>query len=222
MPIPRGGGAQPRRRARAADPRPRRHVRDRRRRRARARRRAGARPACARRTARRVTAERAVIANVTPTQLYGRLLDGVDVPAAVREGASRFRYGRSEMQIHFALSEPAALAGRRAAERHRDRPRHAGARRRLARRQRGRARAAARRGDGRRRPAAHDRPLARARGQRAPLDPAAGAAVARQGRRRRRDRRRRRHLDGRRCASGTPTASRRGSRSTSRTSSRAS
>jgi phytoene dehydrogenase-like protein len=46
-----------------------------------------------------VTASRAVVANVTPTQLYGRLLDDEAPPG-------RFRYGRSEMQIHFALSEP--------------------------------------------------------------------------------------------------------------------
>ena len=51
-----------------------------------------------------VAAGRAVIANVTPTQLYGRLLDG-EVPRPVAERARRFRYGRSEMQIHFALSE---------------------------------------------------------------------------------------------------------------------
>jgi phytoene dehydrogenase-like protein len=49
------------------------------------------------------TARRAVICNVTPTQLYGRLLDvGGDLAAAGR----RFRFGRSEMQIHCALSEP--------------------------------------------------------------------------------------------------------------------
>lgn len=53
-----------------------------------------------------VEAERAVIANVTPTQLYERLLDG-DAPAQAR----RFRYGRAEMQIHFALSEPARWDG---------------------------------------------------------------------------------------------------------------
>jgi phytoene dehydrogenase-like protein len=41
-----------------------------------------------------------VIANVTPTQLYGRLLDSHE------ELGRRFRYGRSEMQIHFALAEP--------------------------------------------------------------------------------------------------------------------
>ncbi|HET7760462.1 MAG TPA: NAD(P)/FAD-dependent oxidoreductase [Gaiellaceae bacterium] len=47
-----------------------------------------------------VAAAKAVIANVTPTQLYGRLVDGHE------ELGRRFRYGRSEMQIHFALSEP--------------------------------------------------------------------------------------------------------------------
>jgi phytoene dehydrogenase-like protein len=57
-----------------------------------------------------VTAARAVIANVTPTQLYGRLVDG-DVPPPVIERARRFRYGRAEMQIHFALSEPPRWAG---------------------------------------------------------------------------------------------------------------
>ena len=48
----------------------------------------------------RIGASRAVICNVTPTQLYGDLLEGF------RGKADRFRYGRSEMQIHFALSEP--------------------------------------------------------------------------------------------------------------------
>ena len=52
-----------------------------------------------------VEAERAVICNVTPTQLYGRLLDPADVPADVAEAGKRFRFGRSEMQIHFALAE---------------------------------------------------------------------------------------------------------------------
>jgi phytoene dehydrogenase-like protein len=58
-----------------------------------------------------VTAARAVIANVTPTQLYERLLDETEVPKLVAEGARRFRYGRAEMQIHFALSEPARWEG---------------------------------------------------------------------------------------------------------------
>jgi phytoene dehydrogenase-like protein len=51
-----------------------------------------------------VFATRAVIANVTPTQLYERLLGDP-------EPARRFRYGRAEMQIHFALSEPPRWEG---------------------------------------------------------------------------------------------------------------
>src|SRR5712691_4372898 len=58
-----------------------------------------------------VTAERAVIANVTPTQLYQRLLDETEVPKPVADGARRFRYGRAAMQIHFALSGPARWEG---------------------------------------------------------------------------------------------------------------
>jgi phytoene dehydrogenase-like protein len=53
-----------------------------------------------------IEAERAVVANVTPTQLHERLLADADVPVPARDGARRFRYGRSEMQIHYALSEP--------------------------------------------------------------------------------------------------------------------
>src|SRR5947207_14185085 len=50
-----------------------------------------------------IAAGRAVVCNVTPTQLYGRLLElSGDVAAA----GKRFRFGRSEMQIHYALSEP--------------------------------------------------------------------------------------------------------------------
>jgi len=49
---------------------------------------------------------RTIICNVLPTQLYGRLLRDVPLPAAVGLAARRFRLGRSEMQIHFALSEP--------------------------------------------------------------------------------------------------------------------
>jgi phytoene dehydrogenase-like protein len=52
-----------------------------------------------------IQARRAVIANVTPTQLYGRLVEGH------AELGRRFRYGRSEMQIHFALSEPPRWEG---------------------------------------------------------------------------------------------------------------
>ena len=54
---------------------------------------------------RELRAKRAVICNVTPTQLYRDLLDGFD------EKARTYRYGRSEMQIHFALSEPPRWKG---------------------------------------------------------------------------------------------------------------
>ncbi len=53
-----------------------------------------------------VTAVRAVIANVTPTQLYGRLLAAGEAPPEVAGLGRRFRYGRAEMQIHLALGEP--------------------------------------------------------------------------------------------------------------------
>jgi phytoene dehydrogenase-like protein len=49
---------------------------------------------------------RVVLCNVLPAQLYGRLLRDVPLPPAVAQGAQRFRLGRSEMQIHFALAEP--------------------------------------------------------------------------------------------------------------------
>jgi phytoene dehydrogenase-like protein len=52
-----------------------------------------------------IEATRAVLASVTPQQLYGDLL-GRDVPEA-----RRFRFGRGEMQIHFALSERPSWIG---------------------------------------------------------------------------------------------------------------
>ncbi len=52
-----------------------------------------------------VEAARAVIAGVTPTQLYGRLLGDGDAPPEVTEAARRYRYGRAGMQIHLALDE---------------------------------------------------------------------------------------------------------------------
>jgi phytoene dehydrogenase-like protein len=52
-----------------------------------------------------VSATEAVVANVTPTQLYGRLLPQGSAPDTARAEARRFRYGRGEMQIHFALDE---------------------------------------------------------------------------------------------------------------------
>ncbi len=47
----------------------------------------------------------AVVASVTPTQLYGKLVPAEVAPREVRADAAAFRYGRGEMQIHLALSE---------------------------------------------------------------------------------------------------------------------
>jgi phytoene dehydrogenase-like protein len=47
----------------------------------------------------------AVVANVTPTQLYGRLLSETSLPTSLVETGKRYRYGRAGMQIHYALSE---------------------------------------------------------------------------------------------------------------------
>lgn len=58
---------------------------------------------------RTLRAGRAVLASVTPTALYGRLLGGAvasRIPAEVARQAARYRYGRAAMQLHVALSEP--------------------------------------------------------------------------------------------------------------------
>ena len=52
-----------------------------------------------------VSAERAVVASVTPQQLYGRLLHQDEVPATAWQAAQAYRYGRAGMQIHLALDE---------------------------------------------------------------------------------------------------------------------
>lgn len=47
-----------------------------------------------------------VICNVTPTQLYQRLLDSAQVPSEIAAQARQWRYGKGNMQIHLALSQP--------------------------------------------------------------------------------------------------------------------
>jgi len=49
---------------------------------------------------------REVVCNVTPTQLYGRLLAPEHTPEPIRQQAGAYRYGKGNMQIHLALSEP--------------------------------------------------------------------------------------------------------------------
>jgi phytoene dehydrogenase-like protein len=45
---------------------------------------------------------RVVAGLVTPTQLYGRLLEDADLPKE-KEAAARYRYGRGNFQLHYAL-----------------------------------------------------------------------------------------------------------------------
>ncbi|WP_022980685.1 NAD(P)/FAD-dependent oxidoreductase [Ideonella sp. B508-1] len=52
----------------------------------------------------RLMARRAVVCNVTPPQLYGRLWR--EAPQPLRERAAAYRFGRGGMQIHFALNAP--------------------------------------------------------------------------------------------------------------------
>jgi phytoene dehydrogenase-like protein len=51
-------------------------------------------------------ARAAVVCNVTPGQLYSRLLRDDESVTEHRSEAARYRFGRAEMQIHLALSEP--------------------------------------------------------------------------------------------------------------------
>ncbi|MBV8275299.1 MAG: NAD(P)/FAD-dependent oxidoreductase, partial [Verrucomicrobia bacterium] len=55
---------------------------------------------------RTLRARRAVLASVTPSALYQRLLPQDAVDSDLRTEAARFRHGRAAMQIHVALSEP--------------------------------------------------------------------------------------------------------------------
>jgi len=63
------------------------------------------RRACGVRTAdgREFLARRAVVCNVTPAQLYQRLLSGEDLPRDLLERVRARRPGRADMQIHLAL-----------------------------------------------------------------------------------------------------------------------
>ena len=53
-----------------------------------------------------VRADRAIVASVTPTQLYSDLLGTNEAPLEIQRAADRYRYGRGAMQIHIAMSEP--------------------------------------------------------------------------------------------------------------------
>jgi phytoene dehydrogenase-like protein len=57
-----------------------------------------------------INAKKSVICSVTPTQLYGRLL-GDAAPKADVEATQKYRYGKGNFQIHYALSKPPAWRG---------------------------------------------------------------------------------------------------------------
>ncbi|MBV8814585.1 MAG: NAD(P)/FAD-dependent oxidoreductase [Verrucomicrobia bacterium] len=51
-------------------------------------------------------ARRAVLASVTPSALYSRLLPESAIDSDLRVEAARFRHGRAALQVHVALSQP--------------------------------------------------------------------------------------------------------------------
>ncbi len=52
-----------------------------------------------------LSAKKGVICSVAPGQLYDRFLAGQAKPAEVAEGVANFRYGKGDMQIHYAMLE---------------------------------------------------------------------------------------------------------------------
>ncbi len=55
-------------------------------------------------TGERFEATQGIICSVTPTQLYGRLLSGHPAAAAAAPAVKQYRYGKGDMQIHYALN----------------------------------------------------------------------------------------------------------------------
>lgn len=53
-----------------------------------------------------IEAERGVICSMTPTQLYTRLLDVAALPEPIADSVKTYRYGKGNMQIHYALKAP--------------------------------------------------------------------------------------------------------------------
>jgi phytoene dehydrogenase-like protein len=60
-----------------------------------------------------IRANRGVICSTTPNQLYDRLLKNwpIAAPPDVRAGLATYRYGKGDMQIHYALSTPPRWKG---------------------------------------------------------------------------------------------------------------
>jgi len=58
-----------------------------------------------------IGANRGVICSTTPGQLYGRLLREQPSPAEIAAAVKRFRHGKGDMQIHYALDAPPRWKG---------------------------------------------------------------------------------------------------------------
>jgi phytoene dehydrogenase-like protein len=59
----------------------------------------------------RHVARKGVICSMAPDQLYGRLLSGLDLPPDITDGVARYRHGKGNMQIHYALARPPRWRG---------------------------------------------------------------------------------------------------------------
>ena len=60
---------------------------------------------------RTIDARQGVICTMAPERLYGRLLDDAKLPADLVEALGRYRYGKGNMQIHYALAHPPRWRG---------------------------------------------------------------------------------------------------------------
>jgi phytoene dehydrogenase-like protein len=58
-----------------------------------------------------IVAKEGVICSMTPNQLYGRLLSDQPRPPEVAASLRRYRYGKGDMQIHYALKAPPRWKG---------------------------------------------------------------------------------------------------------------
>ena len=59
----------------------------------------------------RFSAKRGVICSVSPDALYRRLLKGAALPESVTDGLAGYRYGKGNVQMHYALSAPPCWRG---------------------------------------------------------------------------------------------------------------
>ena len=59
----------------------------------------------------RIEVDSGVICSTTPHQLYGRLLKDEGKAEAARQELKQFRYGKGDMQIHYALDSPPKWRG---------------------------------------------------------------------------------------------------------------